>query len=49
MKADVWEIVGAIFVLAIIYLLVRPQSLGPSVIEGMGSALANVITFAVSS
>lgn len=49
MKAQAWEIIGLIFVLAVIYVLVRPNSLGPSVIEGMGSALANVITFAVSS
>ena len=49
MKRGSWEIITAIFVLAIVYLLVKPSSLGPTLIETMGSALANVVTFAVSS
>lgn len=49
MKRDVADILGLIFILAVIYLLVRPGSLGPDVIGTLGSALANVVTFAVSS
>lgn len=49
MKHNAGEILTLIFVLAMIYLLVKPTSLGPTLIETMGSALANVVTFAVSS
>jgi hypothetical protein len=43
------EILSLIFILAVVYLLVRPGSLGPDVIATFGSALANIVTFAVSS
>lgn len=49
MKRGTAEILTAVFVLAVIYLLVRPSSLGPQVIQEMGGALANLTTFAVSS
>lgn len=49
MKRDAWEIITLVFVLAMIYLLVKPSSLGPTLIQTTGEALANVVTFAVSS
>lgn len=49
MKAAAWDILGLVFILAVVSLLVRPKSLGPDVIQAFGSALTNVVTFAVSS
>lgn len=49
MKKGVWEVLTWIFVLAVISLLVRPSSLGPGVVTELGSALTNVVAFAVSS
>jgi hypothetical protein len=49
MKSNVWEVLTWIFVLAVIYLLVRPSSLGPAVVGTMGGALTNLVSFAVSS
>jgi hypothetical protein len=48
-RGAVWEILGAIFILAVVSLLVRPKSLGPAIVADVGQAFANVITFAVSS
>jgi hypothetical protein len=49
MKRNLAEILSVIFILAVVYLLVRPGSLGPDVISTFGSALGNVVAFAVSS
>lgn len=49
MKSGIWEVLTWVFVLAAIYLLVRPGSLGPDVVGELGTALSNLTTFAVSS
>lgn len=43
------EVFAAVFVLAIISLLVRPASLGPSLVQTSGTALTALVQFAVSS
>lgn len=49
MKSSLGEILGLIFILAVITMLVRPNSLGPKLVSTAGQALSDVITFAVSS
>jgi hypothetical protein len=49
MKRNVGEILGLVFVLAVIALLVRPNSLGPNFVRAAGDGLSAVISFAVSS
>jgi hypothetical protein len=49
MKRGVWEVLTWVFVLAAIYLLVRPGSLGPTIVGTVGDAVTNLVTFAVSS
>jgi hypothetical protein len=48
-KSDVADILSAVFVLAIISLLVRPSSVGPDLVKYTGTALEAVVEFAVSS
>lgn len=48
MKGAAGEILGAVFVLALVMLLVRPDSLAPSFIKVFGDALTEVTKFAVS-
>jgi hypothetical protein len=43
------EVLAAVFALAVISLLVRPSSLGPSLVKTSGEALTAVVQFAVSS
>lgn len=49
MKSGAWEILTWVFILAVIYLLVRPGSLGPDIVGTVGDAVTNLVTFAVSS
>ena len=49
MKSGVWEVLTWVFILAVIYLLVRPGSLGPTIVGTLGEAVTNLVTFAVSS
>lgn len=46
-KADVLEALAAVFLLAVIYVLVRPGSLAPRFITAFGDGLAGVINYAV--
>lgn len=43
------DVFAAIFLLAIVSLLVRPASLGPSLVQSSGTALTSLVQFAVSS
>jgi hypothetical protein len=47
-KSAVGEIVGALFTLALILLLVRPGSLAPKFVSAFGTAMTEVVKFAVS-
>lgn len=49
MKTGWSEILAMVFVLAIISLLVRPASLGPQLVATSGTALTELVRFAVSS
>lgn len=48
-KADWGDVIGLVFVLALVSLMVRPSSLAPSFITAFGDGLRAVVTFAVSS
>lgn len=48
MKAAGWEIAGAVFLLALVSLLVRPNSYAPAFIKAFGEAMTEVTKFAVS-
>lgn len=43
----IWEILTAVFALAVVYLLVRPGSLASQVIADSGRALTNLVSYAV--
>jgi hypothetical protein len=47
-RADWGDLAGAVFVLALIYVLVRPSSIAPAFITGVGAAVRNLVTYAVS-
>lgn len=47
-RGPVWEILGAVFLLAFLLLLVRPNSLAPKFISAFGSAMTEVVKFAVT-
>jgi hypothetical protein len=47
-KGVVAEVLGAVFLLAVISLLVRPNSLAPAFIKGFGDAMTEIVKFAVS-
>lgn len=49
MKGPFGEILGAVFLLALVVLLVRPDSLAPKFIEAFGTAITAVTEFAVSA
>lgn len=50
MSKRTWgDVFAAIFLLAIISLLVRPSSLGPDLVRTSGSGLMALVEFAVSS
>jgi hypothetical protein len=46
-KADVLEALAAVFVLAVVYVLVKPGSLAPRFIAAAGEGLANIVNYAV--
>lgn len=48
LKASALDILVAVFVLALVVLLVRPNSLAPQFIKAFGTALDGLVTFAVS-
>lgn len=48
MKAGVADVLAAVFLLALVMLLVRPGSLAPSFIKEFGSAMDMIVTLAVS-
>ena len=49
MAKSAWvDVFAGIFLLAIVTILVRPNSLAPRIIQDFGTALDNLIHFAVS-
>lgn len=46
-KAQALDVIAAIFVLAVVYLLVKPGSLAPKFIGAVGQGLQNIVTYAV--
>lgn len=46
--ASVGDILALVFFLALVMLLVRPNSLAPAFIKGFGAAVTGMITYAVS-
>jgi len=42
-KDDIFTLVAAIFYIAIIYMLVRPSSAGPSIVNTVSSAFADLV------
>lgn len=47
MSRLVWEVASGVFVVALVYLLVRPSSQGPALITASTGAVSDVITFAI--
>lgn len=47
-KAGLGDILALVFFLALVMLLVRPNSLAPAFIKAFGSGLDGLITYAVS-
>ncbi len=48
MKGPIGEILGAVFLLALVVLLVRPNSLAPDFIAAFGTAMTEVTKYAVA-
>lgn len=48
-RHDWGDVATALFLLAAVYLLVRPGSLAPTVLGAFGDGLTNLITYAVSA
>ncbi len=48
MNGPVGQILGAVFLLALAALLVRPNSYAPAFIKAFGDAMTEVVKFAVS-
>ena len=48
MKMAIGDIIAAIFLLAIVAILVRPSSLAPAFLNTFGEAIHGLVTFAVS-
>ncbi len=48
MKGVVGDVLAAVFLLALVTLLVRPSSLAPSFLSTFGEAMDALVTFAVS-
>jgi hypothetical protein len=42
-----WEVAAGVFAVALVYVLVRPDSNGPSLVTAVTGGVADVITFAV--
>lgn len=48
MKAALGDIFAAVFLLALVVILVRPNSLAPAFLSEFGSAVDGLVTFAVT-
>lgn len=48
MRAQLTDVLAAVFLLAVVMLLVRPNSLAPKFIKAFGTAMTEVVQFAVS-
>lgn len=46
-RADLAEGVAAVFILAVIFILVRPGSLAPRFVAAFGDGLAGIVNYAV--
>lgn len=42
-KDDIFTLIAAVFYIAIIYMLVRPSSKGPSIVSNVSSAFADLV------
>jgi hypothetical protein len=42
------DIVAALFLVAVVYILVKPSSLAPAFVKNVGDALDSIVTFAVN-
>lgn len=47
MKAQIGDIAAAVFLLAVVMLLVRPGSYAPGFIKGFGDAMTALVKYAV--
>jgi hypothetical protein len=47
MKDLAWEIGAGVFAVALLYLLVRPDSNGPALVTAVTGAVSDIVTFAV--
>lgn len=43
-----WSFIGGVLVIAILVVLVRPNSKGPAIISGVGHALAGLVAASVA-
>lgn len=48
MKDATWQILSAIFIIALVYMLVRPSSPAGDAVKDIGTALTNMIQTAVA-
>ena len=48
-KASIGDIIAAVFILALVSLMVRPSSLAPGFITSAGEGLTALVQFAVSA
>lgn len=42
-----YELIGSVIIVALIFVLIRPGSKGPAAVTGFGHAFASVITTAI--
>lgn len=47
-KATISDILAAVFLLALVMILVRPSSLAPEFLKEFGAGMTNLITYAVA-
>lgn len=47
-KAQVLDAVAAIFLLAVVYVLVRPGSLAPRFVQAVGDGLTSIVNYAIN-
>lgn len=48
MKSSVVDVLAAVFLLAVVYILVKPGSLAPGFIRATGNALDGIVSYAVN-
>lgn len=48
-RNDWGDVATSVFILAAVYLLVRPGSLAPTMIQAFGDGMTNLIKYAVSA